>query len=465
VGSTPLVEPSDQDVAWTVLTADSEDARPDRPLSWRRIVIQAVLAVLVVFSVVAVAGTIAARRAAESESVNDALQVTDLLAGAVVIPALEDAILSSDPATAAAAVDRLDHVVRKGVMVGPIVRVKLWAPDGRIVYSDETRLIGERFALGEDEREVLRSPSTRADISDLRGVENRFERAQGKLLEVYRPVWTPSGLPLLFETYSHYETVTARSAQLTRGFGGITISSLLLVLVLQAPLTWALVGRVRRAQRQREVLLDRAVSASEEERRRIAATLHDGAVQDLTASAFAVAGVADRARSAGQESLAERLDAVAGTVRASIGGLRSLLVDIYPPSLRKSGLAAALGDLVTTLRSRDVDVRLSVPSRLELPPQVEEVVFRVAQECLRNAARHANAERVTVSVEATDRAARLDVADDGVGFDPGSALADPSEGHFGLRVLADLAKDANAVLSVSSAPAKGTRWRLEVPLP
>lgn len=445
------------DDSWVVLTTPAgADAQPDRVVSWRRIVLQSVLAVLVVFGVSVAAGTIAARQAAESESVNDALTVTDLLAGAVVTPALEDALLSPDPATAAAARRRFDGVMRPGVLVGAIVRTKLWTPAGRIVYSDEPRLVGQVFPLGDEERAVLRSPRTRAEVSDLDEPENRYERSDRKLLEVYRPVWTPSGQTLLFETYSRYDAVTDRSGQLWRGFAGITISSLLLMLVLLAPVAWALVGRVRRATAQREQLRERALAASDEERKRIAATLHDGVVQDLTAGAFAVAAAAGKARATpGAESLAERLDSVAGTVRAGVGSMRALLVDIYPPSLVDSGLAAALEDLVIPLRERGTSVEVTVEPTGELAPDVESLLFRIAQEGLRNVVKHAGAQQVTVSVTGS---VTLEIADDGVGFDPAAVVP---EGHFGLRVMTDLARDAGARLAVSSRPGGGTRWRVE----
>jgi len=77
--------------------------------------------------------------------------------------------------------------------------------------------------------------------------------------------------------------VGERAGQLARGFAGVTLSSLLLLVVLVAPLLWHLTQRLARAQAQREVLLERAVNASAEERRRIAATLHDGPVQELAA--------------------------------------------------------------------------------------------------------------------------------------------------------------------------------------
>jgi signal transduction histidine kinase len=333
------------------------------------------------------------------------------------------------------------------------------------VYSDAPALIGQSYTLGQDDLDVLEHPQTRADISDLQAPENRLERGRGKLLQVYRPIWTPSGRPLLFETYAPYDTVTARTHQLWKGFGGVTLTSLLLLVVLLLPILWRLLDRLKRAQAQREALLQRAVDASTEERRRIAGALHDGVVQDLAATSFRVSGAAERADAMGQSRLAEDLRAAAGTVRTSIGGLRSLLVEIYPPSLATAGLEAALTDLASSLRSRGISVTLQLAPQSGLDPAGERLVFRVAQECLNNIARHASAANVHLMLEQTPGAALLEIVDDGVGFDAAAALAHPAQGHFGLRVLGDVASDAAAELHVSSAPGSGTAWRLRVPRP
>ena len=200
----------------------------------------------------------------------------------------------------------------------------------------------------------------------------------GKLLEVYRPVWTPGGEPLLFETYLPYDSVTARTGELWRGFAGITLTSLLLLIALMLPILWRLLDRLNAAQDQRVALLEHAVDASSDERRRIAATLHDGVVQELAATSFAVAGAAERAASEGRRDLADVLTSAAAAVRGTIGGLRSLLVDIYPPSLRTSGLVAALTDLAGTVRTRDIDVRLVLPTddQTGLDEEQERLVYQ-----------------------------------------------------------------------------------------
>jgi signal transduction histidine kinase len=283
------------------------------------------------------------------------------------------------------------------------------------------------------------------------------------LLEVYRPIWTPSGKPVLFEIYVRYDEVTARTGQLWRGFAGVTLTSLLLLVVLLSPILWRLLNRLQRSQAQREALLQHAVEASTQERRRIAGALHDGVVQDLAGASFAVAGAAERAQSLGQPLLADELRVAAGTVRTSIGGLRSLLLDIYPPSLANAGLNAALTDLASTLRSRGTAVNLELAPESGLDSAGERLVFRVARECLNNIASHAGATDVQVRLERTEEDTVMEIIDDGVGFDAADLLAHPTEGHFGLRVLGDVVADAGGELFLSSAPGAGTRWQLRIP--
>jgi two-component system, NarL family, sensor kinase len=450
-------------VPWLRLSGTQARTPPERLVQPRAVVIQVIAGTLVVVIGVAVAGAFASRRVAEREAVTDAAHTTDLIARQVVQPAITNGLVSGSPAALAA----FGRVVRLQVLSPSLVRVKLWTAAGRIVYSDEPRLIGKTFPLGRPERAALVRPVVHAEVSDLQQPENRFERGRGKLLEVYRPVWAPSGQPLLFETYSPYRQVTQRTGELWRGFAGITISSVLILVVLLLPILWRLLNRITRAQRQREVLLQRAVDASEEERQRIAGTLHDGPVQELAATSFAVAGAAEKAADSGQPELAEMLSTAAGAVRASIQGLRSLLVDIYPPSLTSAGLVPALTDLTEVLTTRNIATQLSLAEDAAalIPPSQQQMMFRIARECLRNVTRHASAHSVEVRLFRHEHSTVLEIDDDGRGFDPAPVLENPEDGHFGLRILTDLAANSGAALLLATAPGAGCRWRLEVPDP
>lgn len=429
------------------------------------------LAALVALVAVAIAGFFAAQELAEAEAVHDAVDTNDLLAETVITPALRNKLIEGDRG----AVRKLDRAVTdyiKDSDATSIVRVKIWTSDGLIVYSDKQQLMNKTYPLGEDGQKMLRCAATpgatcqaRAEVSDLSEGENEFERDYDRMLEVYGPVWTPDETPLLFETYAPYEeAVDNRSDELSRGFAGVTISSLLFFTVLLLPIVWRLLDRLKRSQNQREELLERAVDASIEERRRIAGTLHDGVVQELAATSFTVAGAAARAESQGDTRMAEDLHGVAGTLRSSIGGLRSLLVDIFPANLHTGGLADALADLAAPLRSRGIEVTLDLEQdAVDLDPDVERLVFRITQECLHNVRRHSGASSVRIAWRSEGEEMVLDVVDDGRGFDPADVLTRPREGHFGVRVLADVASAAGADLSVSTAPGAGCHWRLRVP--
>jgi signal transduction histidine kinase len=426
------------------------------------VIAQVAVAGLVGVLLVGAAGLVISRRLAERQAVHDAAQTTDVLAESVVQPALTDAMTTNS----SVAVSTLDVLVRARVLSSTLVRVKLWTPSGTILYSDEPRLIGQRFALEAEARTALTAPRSEADVSDLQRPENQFERSQGKLLEVYRPVWTPGGEPLLLETYFKYSSVTQRSADMWRAFMGIMISAITLVVILVLPLVWTLFERTRRAQQQRERLMERALDASRDERERIAATLHDGVVQQLAAASFTTAGAAEHAAATGDVDQAERLRDAAAMVRGSIAGVRSLLVDIYPPSLRDAGLDAALRDLISTTSARVPAVELSLSldglAANASSADVQEAVFRVAQEALRNAVDHAAANSIRVVLSSTGGSLRLDVVDDGTGFDTGSIKKRGLDAHFGLRLMTDVAASVGAWLSIRSTPGHGTLVRMEI---
>ena len=260
-------EPAPAAPRWVRVAGGRRPQTIEPPLRARQIYLQVVVMAVAVIIAVGVLGAVASRKVAEREAVNDAAQTTGVLADAVVQPVLTPGVVTGDKA----AIARLDRAVREHVLGDSIVRVKVWTVDGRIVYSDEPRLVGQTFPLGEEEREVLAQPATRAEVSNLDEPENAFERGQGRLLEVYRPVWTSDGQVLLFETYGPYSQVTSRTRDLWRGFAGVTFSSLLILVVLLLPVLWRLLDRLRSTQAQREMLLQRAIDASSEERQRIAA--------------------------------------------------------------------------------------------------------------------------------------------------------------------------------------------------
>jgi signal transduction histidine kinase len=277
------------------------------------------------------------------------------------------------------------------------------------------------------------------------------------LYEVYAFTRSPEGQPLLFEAYYRYSDLSNRGDQVLAGFLPISIGALLLFVALTVPLVWGLSRKVRRGRAERERLLRRAVEASDAERRRIAADLHDGVVQELAGASFALAA-ASRGVSE-NPGVAASLDRVAAGVRQSMRSLRSLLVEIYPPNLQTEGLAAALGDLLAPLPGSGLSTSLEVGEPIDVSPEVAALLFRAAQEAVRNTQRHAAATVLAVKVATRDDRVVMTITDDGRGFDVSRAAA---EGHVGLRLLGDFVADAGGTFEVRSAPGAGTTVRVEV---
>ena len=130
-----------------------------------------------------------------------------------------------------------------------------------------------------------------------------------------------------------------------------------MLLLVQVPLAWSLAPRLQREHEEREGLLNSAIEASDRERRRIAADLHDGVVQDLAGVAFGLAPLSADARRRGDEEEARVLGDAVDTLRQGVRDMRTLLVEIHPPRLETAGLEPVLDDLLSPLRAdghRDV---------------------------------------------------------------------------------------------------------------
>jgi signal transduction histidine kinase len=419
----------------------------------RNPVAQFVLASLLLFGVIWWGTGRLSQTAARNEALNDARVTTELLAHSVAEPAIRQGMVDGD----AGAIDRFDREVGERLLAPDVQRIKIWREDGTIVYSDKTQLIGKRFALDDEQLDVLHSGATEGGLSDLRRRENKFETEDDGLLEVYTRIDSPEGEPLLFEAYYSVATVQQRAAEVLNPFRRISAVGLLAILLLGVPMIGVLTLRLTRASRARERLMERAIDSSEAERRRIARDLHDGVVQELAGTAFALSGAA-REPSTPPE-VRTVLTRSSEALRRSLRQLRSLLVEIHPPGLNAGGLGAALEDLTAQAAGAGVTPTVTVSGVEGTPDHVVALVWRVAQEAIRNAVRHAGATGVQVDVLGEGKQVSLTVEDDGVGFDPG---AEGRPDSYGLRGLQSLVEDGGGRLQVRSAPGAGTTVRMVV---
>ena len=421
------------------------------------------LAGLVVLTAVGVGFALSQRSTATAEAIRDARTLTNLEATDVVGPLLRDEALVPGPEREA-----LDQVVRGRVLGSHIVRVKIWDDTGRIVYSDDTSLIGLRFPLAGDELAVLRTGRTSAEVSNLSAAENRDEKQFGRLLQVYQGVRTPTGKRLLFETYQPYQVIADSSRRMWEASLPVLLGGLALLYLVQAPLAYRMARRLQRSQDEREALLLSALAASDRERTTIAADLHDGVVQGLAGASFSLSAAAERARGkdpAGADTLA----ATAADLRRWVRELRSLVVTITPPALHAQGLATSLADLAATLEVRGLDVSVDVTGTSGLDERTESLLYRAAQEAVRNVVRHADASAVEVTLtrqpgEGSTDEIVLCVRDDGRGFDSAEGSA-RRRGSVGLELLGQLVASQQGTLKVDAAPGTGTTLVLRLAVP
>ena len=404
------------------------------------------------------------RRDATQNTIREARDLTISEGRTAIAPVLRDSLLDGDPAAVAA----VDAVVRGRLLSDRVVRVKVWRSDGTVIYSDDTAIIGRRFELEPEELEVMETGSAHAEHADLSAPENEGERGFDELLEVYDGLRTPSGQPVLFEAYLRFSSVSSEVNRTVRSVLPALLAGLALLFLIQVPLAWSLARRVQRARIEEHRLLRRALEAGEVERRHVAADLHDGVVQSLVGTSLSLSAAAEEAERGGLPAVAGQVAAAAADLRQGVRDLRSLIVAIAPPRLHDEGLAAALGDLVSPLASRGIDADLSIDlppgDGPRLGPETETLVYRTAQEAVRNVTRHARATRVGVSVRAAGGTVRLTVSDDGIGFTPEVLAGRQAAGHVGLHLLSQLADEAGGRLQVEGRPGVGTRVELEVPV-
>jgi two-component system NarL family sensor kinase len=413
-----------------------------KPVSVARLVYRFSLAGLLAMFLVALGTGFLSRHVGTQQAIDDARQVGRLTGEGIVEPALSDGLVKMDPK----AINDVNSVIQRQVLQSTLVRVKIWRSDGTVVYSDEKDLIGQKFDLGDEERDVLLNNGIEAEVSDVSRPENALDPSKTKLLEVYLPIHTPDQTPLLYEAYFAYSGVAKAGRSAWLNFAGPSLGALLLLELIQIPLAVSLARRVRDSHAERENLLRRAVDSSDTERRRIASDLHDGIVQDLTGVSYALTAEA-RKRT---EHRQEVISSAAGQVRDSITSLRSLLVDIYPPNLQEEGLESALGDLLAKPRQRGVEGSLEVDLDAMLDPATASLLYRAAQEAIRNVVRHSAASFVRIHLGRDGDRVTLTVDDDGRGFDP--------------QELAALIADASGEMEVYSAPGAGTAVTVSLPL-
>ncbi|KQU68848.1 hypothetical protein ASD62_02375 [Phycicoccus sp. Root563] len=434
-------------------------ARWRRPVGGRSLafaVTRYLLSSAVVLVAVGIAVVLVARTLAADIALGEARVRGAAFAHTVAAPLVDAAVRRGDPARTTV----FANVMRARLQDGSIVHVKLWGPDGKVIWSDESALIGERYPLDADVAELFGTEKVTAAVSDLTKVENVEDRPSRQLLEVYAGAHDAEGQPIVFESYWSTDRMRADNRDIVVKLSLLALGALALFQLALLPLVRTLVRRVDKARDERNVMVRHALSASDLERRRIAADLHDGLVQDLTGLAYTLPAVI-RAIPESDADSRRVLVAVREGLDRDVIALRGLLTDIYPADLADEGLLVAVEELAERAREKGLDVHVRIdPEIPRASAESVQLVYRVVREALRNVVRHAHASSAWVEAWVEGPVARVTVADDGVGMAPGAT----ERGHVGLRLLADTLVDFGGGLELGTPKGGGVEVRATIPL-
>jgi len=409
------------------------------------------------------------RRRAEAHATEQAVVLTRAVLEQVLEP--EDV---GEPVTGERYQELLREVLTR-VMIGDAVRVKVWRPDGTVVFSDERRLVGQRFPEEEAEMAAVIEGGPVGELSDLTAAENLYEEdLADRLFATYVPlrVGAVSEPNAVAELYQDYAPTAAESAESLAQMDVIVGSGFLLLYLLMLPIARNAGATLRRQtsdlQTQRDELeqlvgergelLRRLVRAQEDERTRIAGDIHDDSIQAVTEVAWRLEGV--RRRMHDPEGMV-RLEGVDDAIRGTLERMRNLLFDLRPPSLEESGLSAAFATYLT--RASREGFEFAIDNRLaeEPPLETRTIAYRIGQEAFANIRKHAKAKRVEVVIEEIDGGLHVAIHDDGVGM-PAQVPDRPD--HFGLMSMRERATMAGGWCRAEGDPAGGTTVEVWLPL-
>ncbi len=382
----------------------------------------------------------------------------DLLAGraSILAQTVESLPISSvDLVPGSYEYDQLADAADLRLLGTEVVRVKLWSPDGRIVYSDAPGLVGHKFAIHDDVSLAFAGRVSHGS-ADLNGPSNLFERDMGGLIEFYLPVYGDNGDVIgVFEVYERSGPLEASLSQIRHdvwrsvGLGLATLSVFVLALLL------GLSRSLDRRRQEAEDLAQTIATARNDERARIVKALHDDVGQPIYRVLFGLQGCRHLNSDPAIDAELGKLEDLTRQIEST---LRSELRKLHGSVTREVGLNRALAGLVqTTQEETDLVVKLDLDSSDDLRPDVGTAVFRAVQESLFNIRRHAEATNVSIGIHVGDDRLVAEVSDDGVGWNGAEGI--------GLTTTRQTLKEVNGALCIRRQQPHGTSVRIEVPSP
>jgi signal transduction histidine kinase len=385
----------------------------------------------------------------------------------------------------------LDQILTMTPLSDKIVSLKIWRPDGRVLYSNTKALIGRTFPVGEGLRVAL-AGDVHSELSDLQEYENEFERGKwSHLIETYVPLHAHGAGTVIAAAEFYHPT-----EELTRESRAAQRQSWLLVAAIVAGMYLLLFALVRRGSKtidaqqselnnkvaqltglvaQNGQLHDRVRRAAgrtaalnEVFLRRISADLHDGPGQDMGLALMQFESVGNTCmvcpgKEHGRFSTSEEFKTIRTAMQSALTDLRAISAGLQLPEIDKLSpceiAARAIRDY-----ERKTGAAVTLDSRSGTEPMslsVKITLYRLLQESLTNGFRHAGGSGQHVEVRAEEHRLRVEVSDCGEGFDPGVAATD---GHRGLAGMRERIEILGGSFDLQSRPGQGTRIRVVLPM-
>ena len=241
-----------------------------------------------------------------------------------------------------------------------------------------------------------------------------------------------------------------------------------IVFMVTALATAVVLGRLRTAESASRMrarsLSRRAIQAESDVRRKVAESIHDGPVQELIGLDMMLTAARNQAEQGHNSKAVELLDEARLLAERNIRGLRDEIVDLGPYAFEELSFAMAVDNCLPVWLRR---YRFKVEVQLEdvaLPSEIAGGLFRIVQEAVANAGRHAEAETVTVRLRTVEADVELVVIDDGQGFRRADPLAPSEPGHLGLASMRERAELLDGTLGIDTSE-QGTNVVVRAPLP
>lgn len=428
-------------------------------------------------------------RKIETGVINETSATTALYMNSFIAPLLQE--LADNDEISPENLKRLDSLVQDTPLGQDIVSIKVWRPDGEVVYAANPELIGQYYEMSEMAKQAWKGIVS-TELSGLHDEEHGNERQFGKrLLETYSPIRKQNGDEVI-AVAEFYQTAVNLEAQLAEA----RLYGWFILIIATAVVYLVLAGIVRRGSdtivdQQRELsdkvrqltgllsensLLServrraaRGTTASNENfLRRISAELHDGPAQALGLALLRLDEVLQVSQNGGGPNKDEvkakaDLAVIQRSLREALEEIRKLSAGLILPELEDLTMRETLARVVRVHEQRSqTRVGLSVEKltdNISLPVKI--TIYRVVQEALNNAYRHAGGKDQHVHIGQIDERLTVEIADGGPGFEPDSRVN--QNGHLGLLGMRQRVESLGGKFTVDAAPGLGTRIRAEFP--